>query len=133
MNLLDPIIPNRDLHNMQILAIAHIGDGVYELMTRTHLCLQGASTAKNLHNKSVKQVNAKTQAAAARELQDILNEEESDIFRRGKNAKSAVPKNVSIEDYKLATALEALFGYLYLSGNIHRLNELMNIIGGMNA
>ncbi|MCL2546394.1 MAG: ribonuclease III [Oscillospiraceae bacterium] len=131
-NLLQPGIPINKLHGISILALAHIGDGVYELMVRTRLCLNGTPTAKLLHTATVKQVNATRQAVAARALQQHFTQEEIDVFRRGRNAKSpTMPKNIAPEDYKLATALEAVFGHLYLTGNTARLNALMDIIGGL--
>ena len=128
MNLLNPNVSANELHGISTLALAHIGDGVYELMTRTRLCFDGSPTAKKLHAATVSQVNASSQAIAARTLQQHFTQEESAVFRRGRNAKSVVPKSASPEDYQLATALEAVFGYLFLTGNVDRLNELMDII-----
>ena len=128
-NLLHPNIPPEKLHGIGTLALAHVGDGVYELMMRTRLCIDGAYKANVLHKATVSQVNASSQAVAARALQPHFTDDESAVFRRGRNAKSpTVPKSVTLEEYKLATALEAVFGHLYLTGNIARLNELVDII-----
>ena len=107
------------------LGLAHIGDGVYELMCRSYLCCKGNKTVKNLHKDSVAMVKAPTQAAYADKLLPHLTEQEKDWFRRGKNAHShAAPKSATPQEYAKATGLETLFGALYLSGQKERLNEL---------
>ena len=111
------------------LGLAHIGDGVYELMCRAHLCACGDHTVKNLHKDSVQLVKATSQAAFADKIKPILTEEEMDYFRRGKNAHThAAPKSASRAEYAKATGLEALFGALYLLGRTQRLNELFAIM-----
>ena len=118
----------KSTHNISILALAHVGDAVYELMVRARL-VESAPTAKLLHAAAVDQVNASRQAVAARSLQKHFTQEESNVFRRGRNAKMTnIPKSAEPEDYQLATALEAVFGWLYLSSNQTRLNELMDLI-----
>ena len=107
------------------LGLAHVGDGVYELMCRAYLCATGDHTVKNLHKDSVQLVKAPTQAAFADKIKPFLTEEEMDYFRRGKNAHThAAPKSASRAEYAKATGLEALFGYLYLDGRIDRVREL---------
>jgi ribonuclease-3 family protein len=107
------------------LGLAHIGDGVYELMVRSYLCARGDQTVKTLHRDSIRMVNATTQAAVAETLLPLLNEEEMAYFRRGKNSHThAAPKAATPQQYALATGLETLFGALYLYGRIERLNEL---------
>ena len=107
------------------LGLAHMGDGVYELMCRAYLCAKGDHTVKNLHKDSVQLVKAPTQAAFADKIKPFLTEEETDYFRRGKNAHThAAPKSASRAEYAKATGLEALFGALYLLGRTQRLNEL---------
>lgn len=109
------------------LALAHIGDAVFELLVRTRLCGQ-ALTADRLHRRTVELVRAPAQAAAARAILEKLTEEELDIFRRARNTKShRIPHGATAADYNLATALEALFGSLYLDGNSERVNELFNM------
>lgn len=111
------------------LGLAHMGDGVYELMCRAYLCSNGDHTVKNLHKDSVALVKAPTQAAFADKIKPFLTEEELDYFRRGKNAHThAAPKSASRAEYAKATGLEALFGALYLLGRTQRLNELFAII-----
>ena len=111
------------------LGLAHIGDGVYELMCRAHLCASGEQTVLKLHKDTVKLVKAPTQAAFADKLKPFLTEEEMDFFRRGKNAHThASPKSATRAEYAKATGLEALFGALYLLGQTQRLNELFAIM-----
>lgn len=111
------------------LGLAHIGDGVYELMCRAYLCTKGDHTVKNLHKDSVQLVKAPTQAAFADKIKQILTEEETDFFRRGKNAHThAAPKSASRAEYAKATGLETLFGALYLLGRTDRLLELFDVM-----
>ena len=111
------------------LGLAHIGDGVYELMCRSYLCAKGSHTVKNLHRESVALVKAPTQAKFADKLLPHLTEEEHSYYRRGKNAHShAAPKAATAQEYAKATGLEALFGALYLAGRTDRLNELFAIL-----
>ena len=111
------------------LSLAHIGDGVFELMCRSHLCSKGAQNVGNLHRDTVKMVKASAQAAFSDKIKPHLTETELSYFRRGKNAHvHAVPKGASPMDYAKATGLEALFGYLYLSGQTDRINELFHMM-----
>ena len=113
---------------MSNLALAHVGDGAYELMCRTYLCLQGDKTVLKLHNDTVNLVKAPTQAKFADKLKPHLTEAETDYFRRGKNAHThAHPKGATRQEYAKATGLETLFGALYLMGQTERLNELFAI------
>jgi len=124
------IEPLRSISNQ---GLAHIGDAVFELMVRTWLCTTGTSTAKNMHNRAVSFVAAKAQACAAEKILPVLNDEESSIFKRGRNIRlTAVPKGSTHEEYHAATGMETLFGYLYLTGKSERLNELFLLITGEN-
>lgn len=108
------------------LALAFIGDAVYEVFVRAHVLAEANTSANTLHKKAIAYVKAAAQARAAKALLDTLTEDELAAFKRGRNAKSAtVPKNADLTDYRYATGLETLFGYLYLSGESERLNELM--------
>ena len=110
------------------LGLAHIGDGVYELLCRTYLCLQGDKTVLKLHTDTVNMVKATAQAKYMDKLNPHLTEEELAYFRRGKNAHThAAPKAATKAEYAKATGMEALFGALYLLGRIDRLNELFSI------
>lgn len=113
---------------MTNLALAHVGDGAYELMCRTYLSLRGDKTVLKLHNDTVNLVKAPTQAKFADKLKPYLTEAETDYFRRGKNAHThAHPKGATRQEYAKATGLETLFGALYLMGQTDRLNELFAI------
>ncbi len=125
---------NMQLTEAQVKAIssvglAHMGDGVYEVLCRAYLCSQGNKTVLNLHKHTVALVNAPTQAKFADKIRPLLTEEEEDFFRRGKNAHThAAPKAASRAQYAKATGLEALFGALYLLGRTDRLNQLFHIM-----
>lgn len=107
------------------LGLAHLGDAVYELMVRSWLCLHGKATAKGLHKAAVHYVAAPAQARLVEKILSGLTPEEQDVFRRGRNASPhTIPQNASRGEYQTATALEALFGWLYLRGETDRLNEL---------
>ena len=114
-----------EIRAVSSLGLAHLGDGVFELMVRSWLVLQGKATSRGLHKATVHFVAAPAQAAMAKKLEGVLTEEEQDVFRRGRNTSPhTIPKAASREEYQTATALEALFGYLYLQGRTERLNEL---------
>jgi ribonuclease-3 family protein len=111
------------------LGLAHIGDGVFELLCRSYLCAKGGKNVGNLHRDTINMVKATSQAKFIDKLLPHLTEEELAYYRRGKNSHvHAVPKAASPAEYAKATGLEALFGALYLSGQTGRLNELFHII-----
>lgn len=111
------------------LGLAHVGDGVYELLCRSHLCKKGDLTVLKLHRDTVALVKAPTQAKFADKLKPHLTEEELAYFRRGKNSHThATPKSATPQEYAKATGLETLFGALYLLGRTDRLGELFGII-----
>ena len=113
------------------LGLAHLGDGVYELMVRSWLVLHGKATSRGLHKATVRYVAAPAQALLVQKILPVLTEEEADVFRRGRNTSPhTVPKAASREEYQAATGLEALFGYLYLQGKTDRLNELFTLMMG---
>ncbi len=118
------------LNELNPLALAFVGDGVYELFVREHLAGQGNCPVGKLHQRAVKMVKAEAQAKALREtVMPALSEKENEIIKRGRNAHvSKIPKSANIADYHAATALEALFGYLYLAGETDRLRELFSLI-----
>ena len=118
-------LDDNELRGVSTLGLAHVGDAVFELMVRTWLCTQGVSTAKNLHGGTVEFVSAKAQADATERILPKLSEEERAVFKRGRNAyANSVPRSSTHEEYHLATALETLFGHLYLKGETGRLGEL---------
>lgn len=120
-------LPREELLNLSSLGLAHLGDSVFEVMVRSWLCLHGKAKAKDLHRATVRYVAAPAQAAMSQKILPLLSEEEQDVFRRGRNtAPHSVPKAASRGEYQTATALEALFGWLYLQGRTERLNELFS-------
>ena len=111
------------------LGLAHIGDGVYELLCRSYLCAKGGKTVSRLHQETVQLVKAPAQAKFVEKLLPVLTEEELSYYRRGKNSHvHAVPKGATPAEYSKATGLETLFGALYLAGRTDRLNELFHIL-----
>lgn len=118
-----------DIRAISSLGLAHLGDGVFELMVRSWLCLHGKATSKGLHRATVKYVAAPAQAAAVERILPVLTEEEGDVYRRGRNTSPhSVPRNASRAEYQAATGLEALFGWLYLQGRTERLNQLFALM-----
>ena len=118
-------LEKRQIDAISNLGLAHLGDGVYELMCRSYLCVQGDHTLKRLHADSIALVKAPTQARLVQKILPMLTEEEQSYYRRGKNAHThAAPKSATPQEYAMATGLETLFGALYLAGKTDRLNEL---------
>lgn len=125
-------LSRREVDAISNLGLAHMGDGVYELLCRAYLCAQGDKTARRLHDDSVSLVKAPAQARFAQAILPLLTEEEADFLRRGKNTHThAAPKSATAQEYALATGLETLFGALFLLGRTRRLNELF--AAGMEA
>lgn len=111
------------------LTLAFVGDGVYELLVREYLVSQGNCPVKKLHSRKVELVRCQAQAQALSTLWPQLSEEEQQVVLRGRNAHVGhAPKNAPLADYHGATGLEALFGYLYLSGNTQRVREIFSQI-----
>lgn len=109
------------------LALAYLGDGVYELMIRTRVVSHGNMPVNKMNRKTASLVKAPAQAAMIRLLEPELTDEEHAVFKRGRNAKSATTaKNATVIDYRMATGFEALVGYLYLEGRFERLEELVS-------
>lgn len=128
-DFLHPRMDDAGLGRISALGLAHIGDGVYEIMTRSYLVCQGTQTARGLHSRTVALVRASSQYRAAQLILPHLTDEEAEVFRHGRNAKpGTVPKAASRAEYAYATALETLFGWLYLRGEYDRLNALYAII-----
>lgn len=121
----------QQLGAVSTLGLAHVGDGVYDLLCRTYLCNQGTQTVLKLHRQTVELVKAPTQAKLAQKILPLLSEEEKGYFRRGKNVHThAAPKSASPREYAMATGLEALLGALYLLGRTDRINELFSQMMG---
>lgn len=126
-----PEMPVQDVNKISMLGLAHVGDAVYELLYRSKLCTDGHTAVAEMHRMTVAFVRAEAQAEAAAKLLSVLTQEETSVYKRGRNAKvNSVPHNADIGQYHAATGLEALFGWLYLLGRTERINELFNIITG---
>lgn len=121
---------NEDLFKLNPLSIAYIGDCIYELYLRNLIVKKfGSINSNKLHFEVIKYVNAASQKNAYFKVKDILTEEEVFYFKKGRNSKvKTVPKNFSISDYKIATGLETLVGYLYITKNFQRLDKILNEI-----
>ena len=117
------------LRSMSSLALAHMGDCVYEILVRGWLCSGGLEVNGNLHRETVALVRASAQADALDRITPLLTEEEVGVVHRGRNANiHMIPKGASRGEYRKATALEALFGWLYLQHRTERINELFDTI-----
>ncbi len=120
-------LPEDNICAISSIGLAHMGDAVYELMVRAYLCVHGKATGKGLHRATVALVCAAKQAELSERILPLLTEAEQEVFRRGRNANvHTVPHSVDRATYQTATAVEALFGYLYLHGERERLNELFD-------
>lgn len=124
-----PQMSLQEVNKLSMLALAHVGDGVYELLWRSRLCLDGNSAVAHLHKLTVSRVNAVAQARAAEIILPQLDDAELAIYKRGRNTKvNSVPHKANIAQYHAATGLEALFGWLYLQGMSARIQELFDLI-----
>ena len=122
-------LPEDDIRNISSIGLAHLGDAVYELMVRSWLCAHGKATGKGLHRAAVELVRAEAQAARVEKILPLLTEEEAAVYKRGRNAHvNSIPPKASRSEYLKATALESLFGYLYLHGEIERINALFCVM-----
>ena len=129
MDYLHPKLDDAAIARMSSLALAHVGDAVYEILVRTHLACGGTQTAKNLHSQTITLVRASAQAKAIEHILPDLTEEEETVYSHGRNAKpKTVTKSATVAEYAHATALEALFGWLYLKQRYDRINELFGRI-----
>lgn len=116
-----------DIRTYSPLTLAYIGDAIYDLVIRTVVVERANQSANNLHKKTVRYVNARVQAKMIEALESELTEDEVAVYHRGRNAKSYTSaKNASIIEYRKATGLEALCGYLYLTGQQERLLRLVH-------
>ena len=119
----------QEVNRLSMLGLAHVGDGVFELMTRSMLCQQGHTAVGQLHRMTVERVKAQAQARAAEKLLPLLTEDELALYKRGRNTHvHGVPHNADVGDYHAATGLEALFGWLFLQGKLARIEELFAAI-----
>ncbi|MDY2590644.1 MAG: ribonuclease III domain-containing protein [Agathobacter sp.] len=115
-------IADVDIRTYSPLTLAYIGDGIFDIVIRSVVVAKGNNRANDLHKRTSKIVKAHTQALMIEALEGELTEEEADIYRRGRNAKSGtMAKNASMSDYRKATGFEALMGYLYLKDDFERI------------
>ena len=128
-NYFEMKLEKKQIDAISNLGLAHMGDCVWEILSRTRLCAQGDKTVGNLHKKTISMVNAPYQARFADKLLPHLTEEELSYYRRGKNSHvHAVPKAATPQEYAKATGLEALFGAMYLAGQTERINALYHTV-----
>ena len=121
-------ISTKDVKQYSPLTLAYIGDGIYDLVIRTVVVEQGNARVNQLHRHVSSMVKAGAQAKVVRIIEPLLSEEEMGIYKRGRNAKSyTMAKNASVTEYRMATGLEALMGYLYLLGRMDRILELIEV------
>lgn len=119
---------NHKANSYSPLALAYIGDGVYEMFVRTYVINKGNAPVNKMHKASRELVRASAQAKIYYLIEDDLTEAEMAVLKRGRNAKSiSVPKNGDVTEYRHATGLEALIGYLYIDGQIERIKELIDL------
>ena len=122
-------LPPDQIRGISSIGLAHMGDAVYELLVRTWLCAHGKATGKGLHRATVALVCAPKQAELAQRILPLLTEEEQAVFRRGRNANvHSIPAHASRAQYQQATALEALLGWLHLSGRHDRVEQLFTVM-----
>lgn len=119
-------LPDTDIKTYSPLVLAYIGDSIYDLIIRTMMVELGNAPVNKLHKRVTRLVQATAQAEIYHAIKEQLTEEETSVFKRGRNAKSFTSaKNAGIVEYRTATGLEALIGYLYLSDRMDRLMELI--------
>ncbi len=128
-NFFELNLPKGEIDAISNLGLAHMGDCVYEILCRAYLCSRGGKNVGKLHHDTTQMVKATSQAKFADAMLPLLTQEELAYYRRGKNSHvHAVPKSATPAEYAKATGLEALFGYLFLSGQKERANELFNLV-----
>lgn len=128
-NHFHPQMTPDEIRTISAIGLAHLGDGVFELLVRTYLCKQGKATGRGLHRATIALVCAEAQARHAKKIMPLLTPEEVSAYKRGRNAQvHSVPSHASRADYAAATALESLIGWLYLQGQQARINELFDVI-----
>ena len=119
-------LEKQDIRTCSPLTLAYIGDSIYDLVIRTKVVEEGNCPPNSLHKKASSMVKAHAQAEMIEKLLPDLTEEEQQIYRRGRNAKSyTMAKNATMHDYRKATGMEAVMGFLYLEGRMERLLELV--------
>ena len=122
-------LTKQEIDAISNLGLAHMGDCVFEILVRASLCARGEKTVDRLHRDTINLVKATSQAKFVDKMLPMLSETELAYYRRGKNSHvHAVPKSATPAEYAKATGLETLFGYLFLSGQKDRANEIFNLV-----
>lgn len=125
-------LTEREVNQYSPLSLAFLGDGVYDLLVRERILQMANLPAAKLHSIKVERVCAEYQSRAVDVIMPVLTEKEQAVFKRGRNATgNTVPKHSSTADYRRATAVECLFGYLHLIGDTERIKELFELIWNM--
>lgn len=125
---MDEYIKNIEKDNISMQTLAFIGDAVYNLYIRVYLASEKNIKTGKLHVESIGYVSAKAQSHIIDEIYELLDEEEKGVYKRGRNTNiNTVSKNVDVVSYKKSTGFESLLGYLYIHGNIKRLEEIIKI------
>ena len=125
MNYFEPCLPPDQLRAVSAIALAHMGDAVYELLVRTYLSVHGKATGKELHRATIALVCAPAQAEKMQKILPLLTDEEQAVYRRGRNANvHTMSRSATPAQYHAATGLECLMGYLYLKGDKTRAEQL---------
>ena len=120
---------DKTIQSIPTLNLAFIGDGIYDLLVREYLVNSSSAHVGELNQRKVKMVNCKSQAEFVKLILPELSEEETEVYKRGRNTKvHSASKHSTLSDYHAATGLEALFGWLYLKGRLDRINELFTLI-----
>ena len=118
----------KPIEEMSTAALAYLGDSIIELCVRETLVKKGVSSAKNLNFSALLFVKAEAQADAMKNILPLLSEEETAAYKRGRNiGHTNTPKSATVGQYRMATGMESLFGYLYLKGEKARINELFSL------
>lgn len=126
------ILTEREANQYSPLSLAFLGDSVYELLVREKILLSANMPASKLHTLKVSRVCAEYQSRAVEVIMPVLTEKEEAVLKRGRNATgNTVPKHASAVDYRRATGLECLFGYLHLIGEEQRISELFELVWNM--
>lgn len=121
-----PELSEQDVFSIDALTLAYMGDACWSLFVRNHLIGTGIHNVQILNSLASEMVSAKWQSQILEELEELLNDRELMVIKRGRNTKSAVPKSATVHEYRLATAFEALLGYLFLSHQEDRIEFIMN-------
>ena len=128
-NFFEMNMSKQEIDAISNLGLAHMGDCVFEILVRAYLCARGEKTVDRLHRDTINMVKATSQAKFAEKMFPLLTETELAYYRRGPNSHvHAVPKSATPAEYAKATGVETLFGYLFLSGQKERANEIFNLV-----